>query len=77
MTDELGKIKDINSKAKKRLQQIQLVEKHGTDKQAFPESFPLVYSPCQRTVQPVVVLIESSKAFHFPFAFHGKLSGQS
>jgi hypothetical protein len=35
MTDELGKIKDINSQAKKRLQQIQLVEKHGTEKQAF------------------------------------------
>jgi hypothetical protein len=28
-----------------------------------------VYSPCQRTVEPVVDLIESSKAFHFPFAF--------
>jgi hypothetical protein len=35
MRDELGKIKDINSQAKKRLKQIQLVEKHGTDKQAF------------------------------------------
>jgi hypothetical protein len=35
MTDELVKIKDINSQAKKRLQQIELVEKHGTDKQAF------------------------------------------
>jgi hypothetical protein len=35
MTNELVKIKDINSQAKKRLKQIQLVEKHGTDKQAF------------------------------------------
>jgi hypothetical protein len=34
MRDELGKIKDINSQAKKRLKQIHLVEKHGTDKQA-------------------------------------------
>jgi hypothetical protein len=35
MTDEVVKIKDINSQAKKRLKQIQFVEKHGTDKQAF------------------------------------------
>jgi hypothetical protein len=41
MTDELGKIKDINSQAKKRLQQIQLVEKHGTDKQAFLLAYEL------------------------------------
>ena len=41
MTDELGKIKDINSQAKKRLQQIQLVEKHGTDRQAFLLAYEL------------------------------------
>jgi hypothetical protein len=41
MTDEWGKIKDIKSKAKKRLQQIQLVEKHGTDKQAFLLAYEL------------------------------------
>jgi hypothetical protein len=41
MTDELGKIKDIKSQAKKRLQQIQLVEKHGTDKQAFLLAYEL------------------------------------
>ena len=41
MTDELGKIKDINSQAKKRLQQIELVEKHGTDKQAFLLAYEL------------------------------------
>jgi hypothetical protein len=41
MTDELGKNKDINSQAKKRLQQIQLVEKHGTDKQAFLLAYEL------------------------------------
>ena len=41
MTDELGKIKDINSQAKKRLKQIQLVEKHGTDKQAFLLAYEL------------------------------------
>jgi hypothetical protein len=42
MTDELGKIKDINSQAKKRLKQIQLVEKHGTDKQAFLLAYELL-----------------------------------
>ena len=41
MRDELGKIKDINSQAKKRLKQIQLVEKHGTDKQAFLLAYEL------------------------------------
>ena len=41
MTDELGKIKDINSQAKKRLKQIELVEKHGTDKQAFLLAYEL------------------------------------
>ena len=41
MTDDLVKIKDINSQAKKRLKQIQLVEKHGTDKQAFLLSYEL------------------------------------
>jgi hypothetical protein len=41
MTDELVKIKDINSQAKKRLKQIELVEKHGTDKQAFLLAYEL------------------------------------
>jgi hypothetical protein len=41
MTNELVKIKDINSQAKKRLKQIQLVEKHGTDKQAFLLAYEL------------------------------------
>jgi len=41
MMDELRKIKDINSQAKKRLKQIQLVEKHGTDKQAFLLAYEL------------------------------------
>ena len=41
MTDELVKIKNINSQAKKRLKQIQLVEKHGTDKQAFLLAYEL------------------------------------
>jgi hypothetical protein len=41
MTDELGKIKDINNQAKKRLKQIELVEKHGTDKQAFLLAYEL------------------------------------
>ena len=41
MRDELGKIKDINSQTKKHLQQIQLVEKHGTDRQAFLLAYEL------------------------------------
>jgi hypothetical protein len=41
MTDELGKIKDINSQAKKRLKHIQLVEKHGTVKQALLLAYEL------------------------------------
>jgi hypothetical protein len=41
MTDEVGKIQDINSQAKKRLKQIQLVGKHGTDKQAFLLAYEL------------------------------------
>jgi hypothetical protein len=41
MTDDLVKIKDINSQVKKRLKQIQMVEKHGTDKQAFLLAYEL------------------------------------
>jgi hypothetical protein len=41
MTDELEKIKDISSQAKKRLKQIQLIEKHGTDRQAFLLAYEL------------------------------------
>jgi hypothetical protein len=41
ITDELGKIKDINSQAKKCLKEIQFVEKHGTDKQAFLLAYDL------------------------------------
>ena len=41
MTDELEKIKDISSQAKKRLKQIQLVEKHGKDRQAFLLAYEL------------------------------------
>jgi hypothetical protein len=41
MTDELGKIKNISSQAKKRLKQIELVEKHGTDRQAFLLAYEL------------------------------------
>jgi hypothetical protein len=41
MVDELVKIKDIDSQAKKRLKPTQLVAKHGTDKQAFLLAYEL------------------------------------
>ena len=66
MTDELVKIKDINSQAKKRLKQIQLGEKHGTDKQAFLLAYEL-RKILPETEKSITELLMTSKTIQLHF----------
>jgi hypothetical protein len=70
----LGKIKDINSQAKKRLKQIQLVKKHGTDKQAFLLAYELrkILPETEKSITELSMTnktIQLQSSFKRPMAF--------
>jgi hypothetical protein len=67
MVDELVKIKDIDSQAKKRLKPTQLVAKHGTDKQAFLLAYELrkILSETEKSITELSMTNKTNlKVFH-------------